>query len=184
MPEESDSRSATLILETPRLILRTWTLEDVPAAGLFYGDPEVMRFLGGKALATPEEVREKVAKRIAHQQKHGFSLWAVIEKATGRLIGACGLTHLEDGPEVEVGYHFARDVWGQGFATEAASACMRLGFERLGLARIVGVVDPANLTSKRVLEKIGLVFERPGHHYNHDVLRYVAERSEYVPRAT
>jgi ribosomal-protein-alanine N-acetyltransferase len=179
MPEDLDwSAPAISILDTPRLLLRTWTRADEEAARAIYGNAEVMRFLGnGLPVTNPAEVRDRLIRRMDHQRRHGFTLWAVEEKATGHVVGACGLKLLEDvGPEVEVGYHFAREAWGKGYATEAAAACLRLGFDRLRLARIVGVVDPANFASQRVLEKIGLIYEGRGWHYNRELLRYAAMR--------
>jgi RimJ/RimL family protein N-acetyltransferase len=168
------------ILETERLLLRTWVLEDAEEAFGFYADPEVMRFLGdGKPFADVEVVRERIALRTAHQEQHGYSLWAAVEKETGRLVGACGLYRLEGGPEVEVGYHLARAVWGKGYATEGASACLQYGFQRVGLERIVGVVDPNNHASRRVLEKIGLRFEKMARHYNRDVRYFAATRLDH-----
>ena len=174
----------TVILETPRLLLRTWTLDDAEAAFAFYGDPEVMRFLGGVTHRDVAETRGVLAGRaMAHQALHGFSLWATVERATGRLVGACGLKFLEGGMNIEVGYHFARAVWGRGYATEAAAASVGYGFERLCLRRILGVVDPANHASQRVLEKVGLTYQGTGRYYNTDAKVYSADRPAGIPSA-
>src|SRR5262249_45249588 len=110
-----------------------------------------------------------------HQERYGFGFWAVVEKAAGQIVGSCGLKHLEDGPQIEVGYHLARAVWNRGFATEAARACLRYGFEKLTLDRIVGVVALENYGWQRVLEKIGMRYEGLGRHYNTEVRVYAAE---------
>jgi ribosomal-protein-alanine N-acetyltransferase len=171
-----------VILETPRLVLRTWTLDDAEAAFAVYSDPEVMRFLSGPPARDVEETRARLAARpIAQQERYGFCLWAVVEKATGTVIGSCGLKHLDDGPDVEVGYHLARSAWGKGYATEAAAACLRYGFERLGLRRILAVVNPANGASRRVLEKIGMRFEGMGRYYNQELRVYAADRPAGPP---
>jgi RimJ/RimL family protein N-acetyltransferase len=167
----------TVILETDRLRLRTWTPDDAEAAFPIYSDPEVMRFLSTFA-RNLDDVRAIVQRRIDHQERHGFTIWAVVEKATSGLVGACGLKHLDDGPEIEVGYHLARPAWGKGYATEAARACLRHGFDRLGLPRIVAVVDPLNHASQRVIEKIGLKFERMGRYYNKELRYYAAQRGD------
>jgi ribosomal-protein-alanine N-acetyltransferase len=169
------------VLQTDRLLLRTWTLDDIAAAFPIYSHPEVVRFIGGKIDQTPDDTRERVLRRLADQEQFGLSLWAVIEKATGQLIGACGLKHLEGGPQIEVGYHLARHAWGQGYATEGARACLRHGFDCLRLERIVGIVDPGNLASRHVLEKIGLTYESMGHYYNTDVMVYAASRQGRGP---
>ena len=79
-------------------------------------------------------------------------------RSTGEVIGITGLTHLEDGPEIEVGYRFLRRCWGYGYATEAAKASLAFGLGELGLERIVAVTRPDNRASRRVLEKCGLRF--------------------------
>ena len=84
--------------------------------------------------------------------------WAVRERATGDVVGDCTLFFAEEHDAWELAYGFRRDRWGRGYATEAAGACIRHGFDELGLARIVADVDPANIPSVRVLEKLG--FER------------------------
>src|SRR5262249_54763446 len=142
-----------------------------------YNDPEVMRFLSTFA-HNLDDARAIVQRRIDHQERHGFTIWAVIEKATAGLVGACGLKYLDDGPEIEVGYHLARPAWGKGYATEAARACLRHGFDRLGLPRIVAVVDPLNHASQRVIEKLGLKFERMGRYYNKELRYYAAQRGD------
>jgi ribosomal-protein-alanine N-acetyltransferase len=164
-------------IETPRLLLRPWSVEDAEAALTFYSDPEVMRFLSGTTHHDLAEMRTYIANRpMAHLALHGFTLWATVEKATGRLIGACGLKFLEGGMDIEVGYHFARAVWGRGYATEGAIASVGYGFERLGLRHILGVVNPANVASQRVLEKAGLTYQGMGRYYNSDCKVYAAAR--------
>jgi RimJ/RimL family protein N-acetyltransferase len=171
-----------VIIETPRLLLRTWALDDAEAAFAFYSDPEVMRFLSAGTQQSVEDVRRYLAARpIAYQALHGMTLWATVEKATGRLVGACGLKFLDGGMDVEVGYHFARAVWGRGYATEGAAAAVRYGFDRLCLRRILGVVNPANYASQRVLEKIGLTYQGMGRYYNMDLKVYAADRPGTIP---
>ena len=85
----------------------------------------------------------------------------------------------EGGPailEIEVGYHLARAFWGRGYATEAARACLRYGFEQLKLERIVAVVRPENVASRRVLEKSGLSYTGMGYHYKAEVRMYAVTR--------
>ena len=117
---------------------------------------------------------------IDHQEKFGFSLWVVEDRATGALLGDCGLKQLEEGPEIEVGYRFAREHWGKGYATEAAAASMRYGFGTVGLARIVAVVAPPNVASCHVLEKIGLEYQRRIHCYGREMNYFIADRDRYL----
>jgi ribosomal-protein-alanine N-acetyltransferase len=101
---------------------------------------------------------------------------AVVERASGRVIGACGLQLLEDGPEVELGYRLGRASRGHGYATEAARVWLEYGFETLGLDRIVAVAWPENTASWRVMEKCGMRLVGPGHHYGHETVLYELTR--------
>jgi len=154
--------SRLLPILTERLELRALRLED--AAPLFhhvYGDPEVMRWVAGGTLPDVAASEAAVQRFMAHQRAHGYSWWAVLERATGELVGDAGLYSYEDrGPLVELGYTFARRAWGKGYATEAATATLDAAFGPLGLDRVTAVVRPENGASQRVLEKNG--FERIG----------------------
>src|SRR5262249_52391181 len=97
-----------------------------------------------------------------------------VEKATGKLIGACGLKFLDGSPEIEIGYHLARAGWNKGYATEAARACLRHAFEWLQLRRLVAVIEPDHVASQRVVEKLSMTYERMGHYYKKDLKMYVA----------
>ena len=92
------------------------------------------------------------------------------------MIGWGGLQHFNHGDEIEVGYAFAQAYWGQGFATELASACVQFGFNQLGLNRIIAVADEANMASRRVMEKIGMRHEKDIVHYGHPCVYYAIER--------
>jgi RimJ/RimL family protein N-acetyltransferase len=166
-----------IILETDRLLLRTWKPDDEQAIFAIYSNPEVTRFLGnGAPDKTIADAQERLRRGIARQEQTGLALWAMIEKKSGELVGSCGLKHLEDGLQIEVGYHLARPAWNRGYATEAAGACLRHGFEILQLNRIVGVVALDNFASQRVLEKIGMRLEGRGYHYQREVFVYAADR--------
>jgi ribosomal-protein-alanine N-acetyltransferase len=146
----------TLILETNRLMLRTWTLEDSEAALQIWGDAEVMRFVG-KPFENIEMARRALENAITAQENQGVCLWAAVEKSSGRVVGCCGFHSFEDG--LELAYHFICAVWGRGYASEAAQACLDYGFERLNAAKIVAFTHPANTASSRVLEKIGMKYK-------------------------
>lgn len=153
----------TIILETERLALRTWSLEDAEVGfNRIWSDPEVMRYIGtGQPNADVEQSRAWLARMIAHQQQHGFCFWAVVEKESNQLIGTCGLAHQRDGGlPIEFGYSLARAYWGRGYATEAAGACLRYVFEHLPLPELIARFDSRNVASQRVLEKIGFVYQK------------------------
>jgi len=154
--------------ETERLILRDWTPDDAEQAFAIYGDPEVMRYLGGggkpqESVETQRASLEKAALRYREQglTDRGFGFWASVEKATGRIVGAILLKPLpaEEGRltnDIEIGWHLGRFAWGHGFATEGALAVMDYAFRELRLPQIYSVVFPENVPSIRVTERLGM----------------------------
>lgn len=144
------------ILETSRLTLREFSLDDVDSLAGVLCDPETMRYY--PAPLDRPGVEEWIARNRRRYAKDGHGLWAMLLRANGQLIGDCGLTMQEvDGtPEVEVGYHVRRDFWGQGLATEAARACRDYGFANLPVERLISLIRPENLRSRRVAEKNGM----------------------------
>lgn len=148
-----------VIIETERLVLREWEASDAEALFAFASDAETMRYIGdcrpwesvARAHAWLVRVRSSYAER-------GYGPWAVAERATGRVVGSCGFSFLPNLGELDFGYVFARDTWGKGYATEAARACLRYGFEELGFEEIPASVDPGHGASRRVLEKLGFEF--------------------------
>ena len=153
--------ASTLVLETERLVLRHLSHDDLDALAAIQADPEVMRYFPSGPRSREEALRE-LERCIALQEQHGFSLWAAIEKARGRLIGRCGLLPqaIQGRDEVEIAYLIDREYWGRGFATEAALATRDHGFGRLGRDRLVSIIHRDNLASRRVAEKVGLEPER------------------------
>jgi RimJ/RimL family protein N-acetyltransferase len=141
-------------LATDRLHLRPFTPDDVEAVSETYADPEVMRYVGHGVVAERRGVERMLDEYIAHQALHGFSVWAVIERATGELIGDAGLFRRPDG-EVELGYTLRRTAWARGYATEAAGAWVQAAFGELGLGALIAQADLPNSASARVLEKLG-----------------------------
>lgn len=148
----------SFILETERLFLRAWRLDDAEALFEMCRDAEVMRHIGtGQPYRTIDEAQSFLNWVVAYQREQGFSRWAVVEKASGKIIGSCGFARLPDRGFIDLGYLFDRKMWGQGYATEAARGCLRYGFERLNLAEVVALTDLEHTTSQRVLEKIGFI---------------------------
>lgn len=171
-------------IQTDRLAIRPFTLDDADEVHAIWSDPEVMRWIPSGPLPSVAATREKIRRFMDHQAAHGFSLWAVCEKASGAILGDCGLLLTEwKGPEVELAYRFSRAVWGQGFASEAAAACLRYGFEVLGLERIIAVTDPAHVASRRVMEKAGLGYVGMASYYGMRLVKYAAERELFLSGA-
>lgn len=164
-----------LPIETPRLTIRPFTLQDAPLLHeRVLGDDEVMRFIPRGASPTIERTRASIERFIRHEREHGFGLWAVELKDAGELIGDAGLFLVEGvGPEVEVAYHFGKAWWGQGYATEAARACLDFGFRECGLTEIIAICYPEHVASRRVMEKAGMRFAGPARYYDIDVVKYV-----------
>ena len=147
-----------IILETDRLILRTWAYQDVDAAFRIWGDAEVMRFVG-KPFESLEVAHTALGNAIAAQERYGFCLWAAVEKSSEKVIGCCGFHPYENGTALELAYHFIPSSWGRGYATESAAACVKYGFEGLNKPKIVAFAHPDNAASDRVLEKVGMRYK-------------------------
>ena len=163
-----------LPLDTERLLLRPATLDDLDAWLAISRDAEEAWF--GAPNSTLDDARAKLSQHIAHQKQHGFALWAVQLRSSSEMIGVAGLTHLADGPEIEVGYRFLQRCWGHGYATEAARAAIAFGFSELGLERIVAVTRPGNRASRRVMEKCGMSFVGVMQVYGYAQVKYAIAR--------
>lgn len=156
-------------IETERLRLRMFKEDDLEELYLIFGDPQVMKYLPGGQPRTREATAIGLTRTIEGFKKRGFGIWAATHKEQGTLLGYCGLVFLDDTPEIELLYGFASKYWGAGYATEAARACLRYGFEQLKFERIVAITRPQNTASQRVLEKIGMRFEKAANYYDNDV---------------
>jgi len=152
-------------LETDRLVIRRLSLDDTVQLQRVVGQEKVVEYLPENVM-TLDEVREAIEWLQSCYQKNTpakIVKWtlAVVWKETSEVIGWCGLGPLDFNPEeIEIYYGFSQDFWGRGLATEAAGAVLDYGFERIGVNRIVAVTDPANIGSVRVVEKLGMKFER------------------------
>lgn len=144
------------ILRTNRLILRTWSVKDLPFGNLIWGDPEVMKYVD--IPMSIEQVMKSIEAGIGHQEKFGYQHWAVIVIETQKLIGACGFNRTEIPNEIELVFHFSKSSWGKGYATEAAQACVAYAFERIRPTKIIAGCHPENEASKKVLLKTGFTF--------------------------
>lgn len=153
-------RTALPILETPRLLLRQMERSDATDMYEYARLQETTRYLLWSPHPSPEYTRAYLTMIGRFYRKGQFFDWAVVEKASGRMIGTCGFTRLEQNHRVgEIGYVLNPAYHGRGFATEAASAVIRYGFETLELNRIEGRYMVENIASRKVMEHCGLVFE-------------------------
>lgn len=148
---------------TDRLLLRDIDPDrDAPVLFALNTDPEVVRYTGDGPFESVEATRAFFTERIAQYARDGMGRWVVERKADGEVLGWCGLKRLDDG-QVDVGYRFFRRHWGQGYATEAARACLEHGFRALGLPVIIAHVMPENAASRGVVRKLGMR-QLPGLH--------------------
>jgi len=148
----------TIILETPRLILRKMEMSDAPFFYQLNSNPVVTKYTGDGAFKNIEEA-EAITEYVINQYKQfGYGRWMVIEKETNSPIGWCGLKFHPDENFVDLGYRFLQSHWGKGYATESSKACADYGFNVLKLTRIVGRVSTENKASINVLQKIGMTY--------------------------
>jgi len=150
---------ADIILDTGRLILRPPEQDDLDGWARFTADAESMTYLGG-ALSRAEAWRAW-ATVAGSWRLMGFGPFSVIEKASGRWIGRAGPWFPEGWPDREVGWMFLTEARGQGYATEAAAACLDFVFDSLGWERVIHVIDPRNLASQRVAARLGSTLQGP-----------------------
>lgn len=146
-------------LETDRLYLRRMTVEDAENAYLLNLDPEVIQYTGDDSFESIEKARFFLTK-YDHYEKYDFGRWAVIDKENDAFLGWCGLKFTPELAEYDIGFRFFKKYWNRGYATEAAKACIDLGFNHYNLTTIVGRARKENISSIRVLEKIGLTYLR------------------------
>ena len=147
-----------IVAETERLLLRVFTDDDFKAAQTFWGDAEVMAQSGG---AAPTESLPKTLKAYQRcQDIHNLSVYAVVEKDTNCVIGATGFNITLSIERVELIYHFSKISWGNGFAKEAAAACLELAKKHPDVQWVFASADAANRSSLKILERIGLEYKR------------------------
>jgi [ribosomal protein S5]-alanine N-acetyltransferase len=165
---------SSLPLLTPRLRLRALAADDLDAIHHIYTHRLVKPWIGEHSR---EEITEELRFHAAHQSSHGWALWGVEDRFTGRLLGDCGLQPLElVGSEIELSYDLHPDVWGRGIASEAAKATIAVAFELTGAEEIIAVVRPDNHASRRVLENAGLTVAGEIGAYEEQLLRYAIRR--------
>lgn len=150
-----------LHIETDRLILRPFILNDIDDAYIMNLDEEVSRHTGDGGVVSREEIERRIKEDVlGDYEKYGYGRLAVVWRETNAFIGFAGLKYLDDLDEVDLGYRFMKEYWGKGIGTEAARACVKFGFETLALKRLIAWVLSENVGSIRVLEKLGFLFEK------------------------
>jgi RimJ/RimL family protein N-acetyltransferase len=144
-------------LETARLRLRAFTLEDWGPYAEMYADQSFVRFLEGRTLSR-DEVWENIAIILGHWTLRGYGIWALECKETGQLIGRAGLLNLPQWPDAEVCWALSPRFWGRGYATEAGQASVHWAFQEAGLGRLISLIHPENKASEAVALRLGEQF--------------------------
>lgn len=163
------------ILETNRLILRKLDPKDAKDFYDLNSNPNVIKYTGNSAFKNVEEAKEFL-ENYSDYKFNGYGRWAVILKTTNKFIGWCGLKFDEAENETDIGFRFFEEEWNKGYATESAIACIHYGFEKLKLKRIIGRAMKENVGSIKVLEKIGLEYEKNATLEGKDAVIYKIEK--------
>ncbi len=160
-----------VILETENLLLREMVQDDFDSLFEMFSDEETMSFYPRPF--DSDKVNRWIEWNRASYKDYGYGLWTVLHKESGIVLGDCGLIRqvVDDTVEVEIGYHINKKFWGKGHATEAAVACRDYAFHSLGVPRVISLIRPENLPSRRVAEKNGMTVEKET--IKSDYLHYV-----------
>lgn len=151
----------TLVAETQRLQLRRLDAADAAFILQLVNEPSWLEFIGDKGVRTLDDARAYIANGpVAMYANHGHGLYRVDLRSSGEAIGLCGLIKRDTLTDVDIGYAFLPAHWGCGYAEEATRATLTHARDILGMKRIVAIVTPTNARSIRLLEKIGLRYER------------------------
>ena len=149
------------VLSTERLILRRLTTGDAEFIFELLNDPAFLRFIGDKGVRSLDDARQYILSGpVASYEQHGFGLWLVELKGANTAVGICGLLKREALADVDIGFAFLPRYRSSGYALESAAAVLEYSRNSLGLERVVAITDPDNVASLRVLEKIGMSFDR------------------------
>jgi RimJ/RimL family protein N-acetyltransferase len=180
MTSEAHIGAQDLVLETARLRLRRFRREDVDSVFAINGDPVAMKYYPRNF--ERRDAEEWVERNLRRYAEHGYGLFAITLKDAEEMIGDCGIIQQVIGGEtqLEVGYHLRRDLWGHGYATEAARVCMELAFRDLGAEKVISLIRPENVPSRRVAERNGLKIERQIVHWDLTHLVYAISREEFA----
>jgi RimJ/RimL family protein N-acetyltransferase len=148
-------------IETPRLVLRRFVFDDAPQVVELLTQPSFLQNIGDRGVRNVEDAHRYLREGpMAMYEQYGFGLWHVSRRSDGEFVGMCGLLKRDILPDADIGYAYLPEHWGQGYAFEAARAALDHGVRKFGLKRLIGVVSDHNTGSIRVLEKLGMRFER------------------------
>jgi RimJ/RimL family protein N-acetyltransferase len=168
------------ILETARLRLRGIRGSDIDDYAALHADPEVTRYLLGSETWDRGRSWRHMAFAVGHWQLEGTGIWVAEEKASGEFVGVMGFWEPENWPGFELSYHLARRHWGKGYATEGAKAALAHAFLVWQREHVISLINPKNLPSIRVAERIGERLEARIEHFGRQYLLYGLDRPTYL----
>jgi RimJ/RimL family protein N-acetyltransferase len=165
-----------MVLQTERLLLEPWQNSDWAAFRPIAEDAEVMRYITGGVPWSEEQIRGFVDRQVQLYMERRFCRWKATDISSGELAGFCGVGFWRDRLDPEIGWWLARRYWGRGLATEAARCALRDAFERVRLPRVISVAMVENAASRRIMEKLGLQFQREFQNEGVRLVEYAASR--------
>jgi [ribosomal protein S5]-alanine N-acetyltransferase len=169
------------IAQTDRLLLREITFEDAVDVFNLNSNPNVIKYTSDPAFKNIADAKKLIENVIGKQYAdYGHGRWAVINKSNNDFLGWCGLKFLQETKEVDLGYRFFEAHWGKGFATEAATASLKYGFENFKYAEIIGRAMKENIPSIKVLKKCGMTYSHEAQLHEHPAFVYKITRREFM----
>ncbi len=170
------------LIETENLFLREITFDDKEELFQLHSDPHVQQWTGEPVVKSMKEIEQSIRGRRNDYRNYGYGRLAVIQKETNEFIGWAGLSYLPEFDQVDLGYRLKKKYWGRGIATEASKAIIEYGFNVLNLDEIIAIALAENKTSIRVMEKIGMTYDKqaPYDEVIQDAIWYRIERENYL----
>ena len=169
-------------LRTERLALRPFVRDDLVNLHQLWTNPGVRKYLWDDKIIPRERVQEEIESSLNNFELHGYGHWALLLHGDSALAGFCGLKPSIEPAAAELYYALAPEYWGQGVVVEAAVAVLHHGFQERKLARVRAGTDPPNTASIRVMEKLGMSFERRTLVNGLDVIYYTLTREQFTGR--
>lgn len=166
-------------IETERLRLRILTPHDLDALADMYSDTDVMRYLAMGLPVSRDETALHLERLIGNWKRLGFGRWAITDKSSGEFVGYSGFGIYDH--RLELNYGIIKKDWGKGYATEAAQACLRYGFEEFGFEYVAAVARAENLASIQVMKKLGMKYEKELRRIGFDYSSYIIRKDEFRP---
>ena len=145
-------------LKTERLSIRSWQKADIQRYAKIASNPLVMKYIGNGDIQNYEDVSKFIAKAIMFERERGWTLWALENRANNDLMGFCGFALWQN--EIEIGWRLDNMYWRSGYGTEAAVAVLNFGIKKFCFPKIVSIAQKQNIASIKIMQKIGLQFER------------------------